>query len=154
MGKPGVSHLSSGWETLMAIFNKIILLSLAFLVLLNAQENPLKKTFKIKYISANHVYLDGGIDDGISTGDTLKVLNKTKISALLKVIYVSAHSASCEVINSRVTLKTGMSAVLNQIIKDVKRDQKKVKTRVRQIVKGKRGKRNNSARVSGYIGLQ
>ena len=78
----------------MNLTGKICNFILLLFVVLNAQQSDLNKTVTVKYISADYIYIDGGREDGIAIGDTLSILNNRKESVLLKVIYISDHSAS------------------------------------------------------------
>ena len=59
-----------------------------------AQEAP----FRVRYRSAETVYLDAGQAAGVEVGDRLEVLDDGEVVALLEVIYAARHSASCGVV--------------------------------------------------------
>jgi len=61
-----------------------------------AEENT---AFKVTYISAENVYIDGGNEDGLLVGDTLLLKGKDKDTVLVEIQYVAGHSASCRKIS-------------------------------------------------------
>jgi hypothetical protein len=54
--------------------------------------------FRIKYISTENVYLDGGTYDGLRTGDTLAVKKSGQRDVLIKIVYISESSSACQII--------------------------------------------------------
>jgi len=60
-----------------------------------AQKNP---GIKVKYISAENVYLDAGSVYGLAIGDTLKITRNGATIGKILVKYVSEYSASCQII--------------------------------------------------------
>ena len=58
------------------------------------------KIYKVKYISAQNVYLDAGKAAGLNIGDRLKVQRKGQDIAEIEVVYLAENSASCKIISS------------------------------------------------------
>ena len=87
----------------MKCFVRNILIFLILTGILYAQQ----KEFSIKYISASHVYLQGGRSDGLEIGDTLKVFRRGGQLGIIKIDYVSNHSSSCTILEKRTEIKTG-----------------------------------------------
>ena len=63
--------------------------------------------FQIRYLSADHIYINAGSADGLNVGDRVSVKRENKIVTELEVIYVSAHSASCEISGEDAALVAG-----------------------------------------------
>ncbi len=53
---------------------------------------------EVRYVSADHVYLDAGTLRGVSLGDHPRVHRDGKEIAELEVVFVADHSASCRVV--------------------------------------------------------
>lgn len=66
--------------------------------------------FKVKYVSAENVYLDGGEADGLAVGARLTVFGASGAKAEIEVVYVAAHSASCKVIGEPANILAGDKA--------------------------------------------
>lgn len=69
-------------------------------------------SFVVKYLSMEHVYLDGGESDGLTVGTRLNVLGPNGVKAELEVVYVAAHSASCKVIGRIDLVQVGDKVAL------------------------------------------
>jgi len=69
-----------------------------------AQNNS---TFRVKYLSAEYVYLDAGRTQGIETGDTLIIKKDNLDYAQLEVVYTSDYSSSCKIITAKGSIKAG-----------------------------------------------
>ncbi len=80
----------------------------------------LRTTFKINYISANNVYVDGGTSDSLAVGDQLTVKRGNRLAGKIEVTYIAEHSASCKIISSSLEMKAGDVATV------VKRSQRAV----------------------------
>jgi len=117
------------------------------------------KTFGVKYVSADHVYLQGGKKDSLRVGDVLKVLRGRREIGTVRVEYVSAHSASCGITDKKADFKAGDQARLMQRAEQRKTIQARATTPRRRV--------NNTAetvtkspaiksktRVRGYVSLQ
>ncbi len=117
------------------------------------------QSFKIKYISASHIYLEGGKKNGLAVGDVLNVFRKDKEIGTIEVEYVSQHSASCKIIRQTENFVVGDVArvVKRAPAKKTEESQKAVTKRKRTFETGKRGKSVSSiskTRISGYLSLQ
>jgi len=70
------------------LYHKIIIIALTILGVLSAQAIKIKD-FKIKYLSASHVYLQGGEKDGLEAGDELIVFRENEKIGRIKIEFVS-----------------------------------------------------------------
>lgn len=91
----------------LIVYSSLILI-LAFITSLLAQD---QLTAKIKYLSAENVYLDKGTLSGIQTGDKFTVFQDEIPVGYLEVIFVASHSASCKIINQNKKFLIGDIAV-------------------------------------------
>lgn len=66
-----------------------------------------KSGFLIRYLSADHVYINAGSEDGLLAGDSVTVKRDGKELTRLAVVYVSAHSASCAIADGSIQLLAG-----------------------------------------------
>ena len=64
-------------------------------------------TYTVSYVSAEHVYVDGGRAEGLAVGDLLSKSTKGDVVTKLEIIYVALHSASCRTIEGTQTLVAG-----------------------------------------------
>ena len=69
------------------------------------------QSFRVKYRSANNVYLEGGRAQGLMVGDQLKVRSGQTTVAELQVVYVAELSASCTVLKETRPVGAGDEAV-------------------------------------------
>lgn len=74
--------------------------------------NAADPTYLVKYVSAEHVYLSGGMADGLHVGDRLSVSGSAGCKAELEVVFVADHSASCKVLTSGCAVSVGGTARL------------------------------------------
>lgn len=92
---------------------KRLLIAIILALSLNVVAQTDGGAFRVKYVTAENVYLDGGRAKGLEVGDKLYVVrNRTDVIAQLEVIYVAEYSASCKVLNSRQTIAAGDVAAL------------------------------------------
>lgn len=54
----------------------------------------------VRYLSAEHVYLDAGSGAGLVVGMTVHVVREGEALAELEVVFTAEHSASCKIISS------------------------------------------------------
>lgn len=69
-------------------------------------------SIRVKYISAQHVYLDAGRAAGLNTGDHLEVIKNGQSIAEIEIVYLSENSASCKIISSSRTVEAGDEVIL------------------------------------------
>ena len=62
---------------------------------------------KVKYLSAEYIYIDGGSAQGLAVGDKLIVRNDSRIIADLEVVFISENSASCKILKQEGQIKEG-----------------------------------------------
>jgi hypothetical protein len=65
----------------------------------------------VRYLSADHVYLDSGSQKGLAVGMKVQLVRGSKVFAELEVVYAAGHSASCRVIHQDTEIKAGDSGV-------------------------------------------
>jgi len=61
----------------------------------------------VRYLSADHVYLDAGLAEGVAVGDTLTVARDGRAIATLVVVHAADHSASCTVVFAAEPVRAG-----------------------------------------------
>ncbi|UCC81272.1 MAG: hypothetical protein JSW64_07930 [Candidatus Zixiibacteriota bacterium] len=66
--------------------------------------------FVVKYESSEHIYIDGGSEDGVAVGDTLQILKADSAVAEIVAVFVSDHSSSCKIISGLESGLRGLSA--------------------------------------------
>jgi len=59
-----------------------------------------EQTTTVTYRSGANVYVGAGTKDGLKEGDSLRVIRKAEVTALLRVAYLSSRQASCEILSS------------------------------------------------------
>ena len=64
---------------------------------------------RIRYLSAEQVYLDAGLAAGFAEGDTLQVLRKGQRVATLLVLHAAERSAACRLLQASAGLNPGDS---------------------------------------------
>ena len=64
-------------------------------------------TLTVKYRSASAIYVDGGKAQGLQLGDRLAVVSGSETVAELEIVYLAEHSASCQVLNEKRTVRAG-----------------------------------------------
>jgi len=66
-----------------------------------------KSDFKVTYVSSDHIYIDGGKVDGLTVGDKFKFSKQKDQGAVLEIVFVSEHSASCAILDKTVIFSAG-----------------------------------------------
>jgi hypothetical protein len=92
----------------------IVILLIFICTLTSPAQNTQIKSFQIKYLSAQNVYLDAGKIAGLKIGDRLLVKRDGKTIAEIEVKYLSDHSASCQIVSSNGVVKSGDKAILQE----------------------------------------
>lgn len=69
--------------------------------------------YKITYISAEHVYIDGGSEDGLNVGDTLRADGAGADTVLVELLYTAGHSSSGRKIFGNSMLSVGDRLVVH-----------------------------------------
>lgn len=62
---------------------------------------------EVRYLSADHVYLDAGTAAGLAMAQEVRVMRDGTEIAVLEVVYAAEHSASCRVVSSVGEIKLG-----------------------------------------------
>ncbi|KAA3613156.1 MAG: hypothetical protein D8M58_12675 [Calditrichaeota bacterium] len=112
------------------------------------------KSVKVKYISADKVYIDAGKAVGVNVNDILDIIKNGKSIARLRVVYVAEHSASCEIVSGKSAITVGASVKINPIKITPKTEKETNGRRTRQELKKNKKSKKSSTRVSGYLGAQ
>jgi hypothetical protein len=86
--------------------------------------------FRVKYVTGENVYLDGGSAKGLNVGDKLYVVrNQKDVIAQLELIYVAEYSASCKILNASQTIQVGdIAAVVETKKPESSEPQKDIET--------------------------
>lgn len=71
-----------------------------------------RDTFTVTYLSAEHVYLDGGKADGLTTTARLRVTGRDGSQTMLEVVFAAEHSSSCTIVGTPGRIAAGDKAVL------------------------------------------
>ncbi len=119
--------------------------------------------FRVKYISADNVYLEGGQLDGLSVGDKLVIRNADGIIAELEIVHAADHSASCRILQRSRKFFAGSTAILVKKADQNKLDEKSAKENKKDFEKllrkdtkrrTRRKNRRQRSRISGRASLQ
>ncbi len=65
------------------------------------------RSAKVTYVASEAVYINAGVNQGLSVGDSLVIVKKTDTVAVLLVTHVSQKSAACEALRSARTIVVG-----------------------------------------------
>jgi hypothetical protein len=65
----------------------------------------------VRYLSAEHVYLDAGSGAGLVVGMTVRVVREGEALAELEVVFTAEHSASCKIISNVGEIRPGDQVV-------------------------------------------
>jgi hypothetical protein len=77
---------------------------------LNAEEEP--PDIRVRYRSAETVYVSAGTAAGLAVGDRLEILRSGEVIAEVEVIFAAEQSASCRVLTQQVEIRKEDSARL------------------------------------------
>ncbi len=66
---------------------------------------------EVRYLSADHVYLDAGSAAGLAAGQRVRVVRDGADLAELEVVFAAEHSASCRVVASTGEIRPGDAVV-------------------------------------------
>jgi hypothetical protein len=69
----------------------------------------------VKYVSADHVYLDAGSAAGLTAGLQVRVVREERDIALLEVVFTARYSASCKVISQTGEILPGDTVVYEAV---------------------------------------
>ncbi|MGD9488927.1 MAG: hypothetical protein AB7W47_12950 [Calditrichaceae bacterium] len=134
---------------------KYILMTIVLLIFGMGFSQTGERTAKVKYLSADHVYIDAGETDGLSAGMRLSVIRQAKIIAEMEIVFVAGHSSSCKIIESSSAVKAGDIVHLPDRGEISEAAQDTLKSRQRALsqlpVKSSRRSRSN---VHGTISMQ
>ncbi|MCP4290239.1 MAG: hypothetical protein GY780_00215 [bacterium] len=86
-----------------------LLISSLLVSVSHAQEQP--NTCLVRYLSAEHVYLDSGTKAGLAVGTIVAIMRRGNTIAELEVVFAAGHSASCRILNQVQEIKTGDTGV-------------------------------------------
>jgi hypothetical protein len=68
-------------------------------------------TCGVRYLSAEHVYLDAGSSVGLTVGMPVQVVRDGQALAELEVVFAAEHSASCKIVSSVGEIRSGDAVV-------------------------------------------
>lgn len=91
-------------------------LILAAFLALAAEAGAGEVTCSVRYLSADHVYLDVGSGAGLAVGLPVRVVRDGQVIAELEVVYTAEQSASCKIISQTGEIRTGDSAVFQAVV--------------------------------------
>ncbi len=123
-------------------------------------------TFKVKYLSAENVYLEGGKVKGLSVGDTLIVRRNNQEIAIIVAAYVAEYSTSCRVEKLNAPINIGdnvyRKALRPRAVTEVPPAEEREKDTVVEAENPQnsekiipdRKTRKNAAKISGSIALR
>lgn len=117
---------------------------------------------KVKYLSAEHVYIDAGSKQGVQVGDRLAVTRSGEKIATIEVVYVSRYSASCKLLEGGAAVQAGDTIELlhkktagrEQAVQAAEEKQPVEKKSAPLPLKPGRKKRSGVSRLSGYLSVQ
>lgn len=99
-----------------AVVRQILIGWLAVAVVCGAgMAGAAETTCNVKYLSAEHVYLDAGLNRGLAVGLTGRVVRDGKAIGELEVVFTAETSASCTVV-SRTTDFVAGDAVVFEVV--------------------------------------
>lgn len=93
-------------------FALLIVWLLAASALPAAVLSPPPRTFRVSYLSANAVYIDGGRAEQLATGAQLEIRRNGEVVALVEVTYVADHSSSCRLLSQKQAPRQGDQVIL------------------------------------------
>jgi hypothetical protein len=129
---------------ILLLFNSVVLL---------AQSEEVK--CRVKYISAENVYLDKGSAAGISVGDRFHIQSDWKQIAIVEVIFVAQHSSSCKIILKHAEPEVNDIAVLADKKEVIKKEEKQKEARKRATpTQPYKPVKQPFAKISGSLSVQ
>jgi hypothetical protein len=130
----------------------VLLILFAFSI---AEARQNSRILKVKYISVDYIYLDGGAADGIFTGDTIQIVKDGISIALLKAVFVAENSTSCEILSKEAEINIGDKVIIYAHI-TVDTDTTKIRTlsRQREFNASSSKTKMIKTRISGFISAQ
>jgi hypothetical protein len=88
---------------------------LLYLLLVAGGSLAVESSCSVKYVSAEHVYLDAGSAAGLAAGSTVKVVRDERSIGLLEVVFTARYSASCKVISTSEEILPGDTVVYEAV---------------------------------------
>jgi hypothetical protein len=109
--------LNATHEGLLMIDRNIFLVRIltALLMLAATTAAAEERICGVKYVSAEHVYLDAGTVAGLTAGMQVKVVRGTDNLALLEVVFTAEYSASCKILSSTGEILPGDTVVFDAV---------------------------------------
>ena len=96
-------------------FLRFLPVVLGTLVFLSGPAVAEETTCGVKYVSAEHVYLDAGAGAGLTPGLQAKVVRGSDTIAVLEVVFTAEFSASCKVLSSTGKILPGDTVVYDSV---------------------------------------
>ena len=91
------------------------LLVAGLLALVSGTAQAEETTCGVKYISAEHVYLDAGSAAGLTVGLAARVVRGPDTIAVLEVVFTAEYSASCKVLSTTAEILPGDTVVYDAV---------------------------------------
>ncbi len=117
---------------------------------LGASETPIR----VRYRSAEAVYLDTGTVGGLAVGDRLEVVRKDSVIARVEVAFAAEHSASCKVLEQRVEIVAGDSVWIEGARSSVARSPESIPRAVREPEAPARSRQDSAASIRKSLDAQ
>jgi hypothetical protein len=89
----------------------LLVMVLASMSLISGTAGAEEVTCAVRYLSAEHVYLDVGRVGGLAVGMTVRVVRDGQAVADLEVVFTAEHSASCKIISKVGEIRPGDQVV-------------------------------------------
>ena len=85
------------------------------LLLIAGASQAVETSCGVKYVSAEHVYLDAGSAAGLTAGLQVRVVRDQQDIALLEVVFTAGYSASCKVVSQTAEILPGDTVVYEAV---------------------------------------
>lgn len=114
-----------------------------------------ERTCAVRYLSAEHVYLDAGAAAGLAVGQRVQVVRDGAAVAELEVVYAAEHSASCRVVGEAAGVEVGDRVVYEAAAAAAPEVSAAAPVRTRSTVEAETGTDGGEpVRLRGRVGLQ
>ncbi len=141
------------------MLNRLFVLLIAVSSIVIGQDK--KVQVRISYFSSENVFVDGGKTAGLSVGNRLVVKKGDKNIAVLEVVFVAEHSASCKILKKLEAFAVG--SVAETFVKVAKKEPENLVKKLPDSLvtrpdykapRRQRERRRKRTRISGSISAQ
>lgn len=108
----------------------------------------------IKYISKEAIYVNAGRNQGVSIGDTLRILRKNRVIAFAVVKHISAKSSASQLIRSVTAVKVGDRVSTGPVKRPPRAASTATQRRSASRGRPRRRRRKATNLLSGFVSLQ